>query len=92
MGEPLCKNELRPMSCRLPLGHHGRHACAGHCDLTWENENETRPCPSTEVAVLGALSPVALRCGLLFDHDGPHRFAMQWTESGAALTQRPTDE
>ena len=66
--------------CRLPKGHHGRHACIGHCEITWENAATTDPCTSTEVAVLGvAGGPVRLRCGMLADHDGMHRYSMMWS-------------
>jgi hypothetical protein len=65
--------------CPLPKGHHGRHCCSSDDGHTWPNENETRPCPSTEVAVLGALNgPARVRCGLLYDHNGNHRFAIEW--------------
>lgn len=67
--------------CSLLAGHHGRHADSCDDPCTWPNENETRPCPSTEVAILGAFnaeSPPIVRCGMLLGHDGPHRWAMSW--------------
>lgn len=71
--------------CRLPRGHHGRHVCmtgGGGCGHSWPNENETRPCPSTQVAVLGIVGePALVRCGLLLDHDGPHRMGIEWETS-----------
>jgi hypothetical protein len=76
----MCLAETPPrIWCRLPKGHHGRHACVGHCDITWENEAETDPCISTAAASLGIAGPPTLvRCGLLAGHDGMHRFAMVW--------------
>lgn len=84
----LCEAKNMPCWCRLPLGHHGRHECRPPgCGTTWANENETRPCPSTATTVLGAVgSPALLRCGLLFDHDGPHRFAVTW-EAGEEVNE-----
>lgn len=72
--------------CHLPQGHHGPHQCTTDphdCDFTWPNENELRPCPSTNVAILGALEPngARLRCGLLEGHDGRHRFVMEWADA-----------
>lgn len=86
---PECDNHYsRAIWCRLPKGHHGRHACAGHCDVTWANEAETAPCVSTVQAVLGVVgAPARVRCGLLDEHDGPHVFSIGWTDSGAAAVQ-----
>lgn len=40
------------------------------------------PCPSRATAHLGIADPngVSLPCGLLLDHDPPHRFLMEWTD------------
>lgn len=78
--------------CRLPLGHHGRHACIGHCDMTWENANRLDPCTSTEVAVLGMVGePARVRCGLLADHDGPHRMAILWRDDDRGGTDSASE-
>lgn len=35
-------------------------------------------CPSQETAVLGLDRPVALPCGQLAGHEGPHEFRIVW--------------
>jgi hypothetical protein len=82
----ICATEDWKHVCHLNRGHHGPHACTAPedvhgCDFTWPNENESTPCQSNTVAVLGALEPsgARLRCGLLEGHQGAHCFTIEWT-------------
>ena len=75
-----------PHSCTKPLGHHGVHLC--NCDEDWLNADDWTPCPSEALSVLGMVNGQAMvRCGLQIDHQGPHRFAMEW-EGGIDIDRR----
>ncbi len=72
--------------CEKPLGHHGVHLCA--CGKDWLNRDDWTPCPSEALSVLGMVNGQAMvRCGRQIDHQGPHRFAMEW-EGGIDIDRR----
>lgn len=78
---PLCGAENWRHTCHELGGHHGRHACWGGCDFTWDNHSQAHACTSIVVAVLGSIDgPVRLRCGLLAGHPGDHTFAIGWND------------
>jgi hypothetical protein len=79
----ICAAENWKHICHLRRGHHGPHYCSEPgdthgCDFHWPNENEIAPCPSSQVAVLGAVEASRLRCGLADGHMGSHEFSLTW--------------